>query len=632
MIWSVSNKGFKLCSVGSLFGKKMESKKGKHVLNSLDSAVLDNLIGFVSIQLACRLYNEHVITFQALNHDHVQVIPFLNTIVSKAALDAKTATQTAIVSGAGSGHEPFAHALVGKGGIAASIAGQVFASPSTGQVLQCLRLLSKFSKEILIVVNNYTGDRLNFGLAAERLKVKEGIACKLFCFGDDVSFDLSKISKTGRRGLAGATLLIKCLSSLSEKGYSLDHLYDSAVELTSRIATMSASLSSCDIPGSGTSFTLTDQEMEIGLGIHGESGVMRTERLLSSQELVSLLLDFVMNEAKSPIACRLKETSPRIALLVNNIGGLSNFDLNIVCKDAVQECRSRGLVVERILTGTFVSSFSMNGVSLTVMLVDDDVLDMLDAPSQCPALSSNRFRRVNTDPILVLEKEVKDKSVWIPIPGLTQESFRKVLVTASEALISVEGVLNQLDKQGGDGDCGLTCRKGAEALKKLLSESDSCPSFLEIGDLCSNEMGGTSGAIYSLLMTSIHDSVVKDRNSNESNTDINGVIKFWSRALERSLETVTLYSWATEGDRTMLDTLFSVLKLLKTLSSTSNDSTKVIWEKIASEAESGCRATSLMTSNAGRSLYANQDLTRGNQDPGAVGVLTWIQAVSRLFV
>ena len=103
------------------------------------------------------------------------------------------------------------HGFVGSGGLDASVAGQVFASPSTGQVMETLRLLSKSFDEILIVVNNYTGDRLNFGLAAERSKLEIGIKCKLFCFGDDVAFDANKNAKTGRRGLAGGILLNKCL-------------------------------------------------------------------------------------------------------------------------------------------------------------------------------------------------------------------------------------------------------------------------------------------------------------------------------------------------------------------------------------------------------------------------------------
>lgn len=557
------------------------------------------------------------------------MIPSLNTIISKAALDAKLATPTAIVSGAGAGHEPFAHALVGKGGIAASVAGQVFASPSAGQVFNILKLVSKYSKEILVVVNNYTGDRLNFGLAVERLRIEEGVGCRLFCFGDDVSFDTEAVKKTGRRGLAGGTFLLKCLARLSEEGSSLEQLYDTAVRLTSRIATMSVSLSACDIPGSGTSFTLSDNEMEVGLGIHGESGVMRSP-LFSSREVVCLLLDSIMDEKKSCIASMLKEGKPSIALLINNIGGLSQFDENIVTMDIIQECQSRELKVARVMIGTFVSSFSMNGVSVSVMIVDDEVLRLLDSPSHCPAFSRNTLRTVNSSPVFNVELVSREgpKSSCKPIPGLTPQLFRQLLMAASESLILVEEILNELDKQGGDGDCGLTCRKGAEAIKRFLSQTDQPLSFLEIAELCALEMGGTSGAIYSLLMTSIHDSVLKD---NGRSTSPEQVLLFWSKALDKSLKTVTLYSWAEEGDRTMMDTLFHVLNLLKGLSLTSPFDLKEIWKMIVKSAEEGCKATASMKSNAGRSLYANQSLTQGKEDPGAVGVLTWIRAMAAFF-
>lgn len=166
---------------------------------------------------------------QAQQHDQLQFVPGLDIIVSKSALNqsSKSGRKVGILAGAGSGHEPVMHGFVGPGGLDASVAGQVFASPSTGQVLEGLRLLSKAYQEVLLVVNNYTGDRLNFGLAAERAKIELGIKCKLFCFGDDVAFDAVRNAKTGRRGLAGGILLNKCLGESDKrfKPYNVLNLF-----------------------------------------------------------------------------------------------------------------------------------------------------------------------------------------------------------------------------------------------------------------------------------------------------------------------------------------------------------------------------------------------------------------------
>lgn len=186
------------------------------MINSLESAVGENLLGYVSnVVISCVLIDAPIQS-QAQLHDQLQFVPSLNIIISKSVTNdsSKTSRRVGILAGAGSGHEPVMHGFVGPAGLDCSVAGQVFASPSTGQVMEGIRLLSKRYKEILLLVNNYTGDRLNFGLAGERAKIELGIKCRLFCFGDDVAFDAVRNAKTGRRGLAGGILLNKCLGQL----------------------------------------------------------------------------------------------------------------------------------------------------------------------------------------------------------------------------------------------------------------------------------------------------------------------------------------------------------------------------------------------------------------------------------
>lgn len=540
--------------------------------------------------------------------------------------------RTAIVAGAGSGHEPSFHGYVGRGGLAASIAGQVFASPSTGQVLKVLKLLSKTYEEILCVVNNYTGDRLNFGLAIEQAKL-QGIKCKLFCFGDDVAFQNN--AKTGKRGLAGVAFLVKCLGAMSQENLTLDQLFERAACLASRIATMSVSLSSCDVPGSGCSFILAPHELELGLGIHGEAGVSRTSNLLTSKQTVQIMVDSLLDKNKSPL--RVDASLKDVALLINNTGGMSLFELNVVVKDTVQELSSRGLVVKRIHVGTLCSSFSMIGVSISLMQVDDAIIRLLDCSSDTAIFnSSDTFRPLNEDSkIADFSDDLMSMNLdqveapFLSMPGLSPSSWSKMLYAAAHAIITVEDLLNKLDKVGGDGDCGLTCRKGAESLISLLKENPH-PSFLSLV-ATSDSMGGTSGAIYSLLFTSLHSSIISlhEKMSLESIQSMSPVqvANFWSDSLANALGVISNYSWAEKGDRTMLDTLFSIKQALEQV--TPADSTEIMVKSVVQAAVDGSQATSRMPCRAGRASYANCESVVDSPDPGAIGVAEWVKAMAK---
>lgn len=322
----------------------------------------------------------------------------------------------------------------------------------------------------------------------------EGVSTDLFCFGDDVAFCGSKREgiKTGKRGLAGCILLNKCLGSLAKRGCSLSQVMNYATELTNKIGTMSVSVTSCNVPGSGTTFELGPDEMELGLGIHGESGILRT-KLLASNEVVCLIMDNLLDPTKSPIAHALTiDASKRVAVLVNNLGGLSNFELNIVSRDIIEELERKGIKIERILVGSYVTSFSMNGFSISLMLVDDEIIKLLDDEALTSVFNSThvqktQFQVINSDPVFYLDKKTDNKETvaneWISVPGCSQALFRSLLKIAAESMVANEGLLNQLDRIGGDGDCGLTCKKGSLAILKLLN-SETTPRFLDLAAIC----------------------------------------------------------------------------------------------------------------------------------------------------
>lgn len=411
--------------------------------------------------------------------------------------------------------------------------------------------------------------------------------------------------------------------ALADKGLTLDQLFSRAESMAARIATMSVSLTSCDVPGSGSSFTLADNELELGLGIHGEPGVRRTNTLLTSREAVHTILESIVSVLQ-PVR------GSRVALLVNNIGGLSNFDLNVVTRDAVIECQERGLVTERLLVGSYCTSFSMTGVSLSLMLLDDETLHLLDADCDVPAFSSSTFLQVNPDPEhRVVQSDHELGHDWVNVPGLTKDHFKCMVRAGAEAMINAEELLNDLDRCGGDADCGLTARKGASAIIRFIDETKQTPSFLDLAAITSQEMGGTSGAIYSLLFTSVHSSL-KSLAETEREDSLHQRITFWAQALETAIQTVSRYSWAEPGDRTMLDTVHAVQQVL--LKITGNDSGPEILRLVASAATSGAKATATMDARAGRSSYASEDTIRSQADAGAVGVAIWINAAVKAYL
>jgi dihydroxyacetone kinase len=392
-------------------------------------------------------------------------------------------------------------------------------------------------------------------------------------------------------------------------------MFDHAVRIGSLIATMSVSLTSCDVPGSGASFELADNEVELGLGIHGEPGVRRTSTLLTSKEAVITMMDAITSSLS------IKE-GQRIAVLVNNTGGLSNFDLNIVTNDVLEEIEKRKLQLDRLLVGSYCTSFSMTGVSISFIRTDDEIVQLLDRKSNTPLFNPAPVMKINPDPVHEVAVNATSgqgsRSEWIDVPGVTREQFAHMVSAAASSMIEAEQLLNDLDRCGGDADCGLTAKKGATAILFFMETTKRAPSFYELADITSHEMGGTSGAIYSLLFTSVHSSIKSVNYSGARVKSREDVIDFWARALSQSLRTVTTYSLAEPGDRTMLDTIHAVVQCLS--------KETVSLPEIADAAREGAASTASMRAKAGRSSYATSDTIAHQPDAGAVALATWISA------
>ena len=296
------------------------------------------------------------------------------TVVLRADLGSPEARQVALVSGGGSGHEPAHAGYVGSGMLHAAVAGDVFTSPSTDAVLAAIRATAGPAGALLIV-KNYTGDRLNFGLAAELARA-EGIPVETVVVADDVALR-DTVEPARRRGIAGTVLVHKVAGAASAAGLDLAAVAAEARAAASAVGTMGVAMGACTVPGGKPGFILAADEMELGLGIHGEAGVRRA-RFASADAVVDELLSTILTDLVPP-------QGGRVALLVNGLGGTPSMELAIVARKALLMLQSRGLQVARAWSGNLLTALEMPGVSLSILVLDDARLARLDAPTAAPA-------------------------------------------------------------------------------------------------------------------------------------------------------------------------------------------------------------------------------------------------------
>lgn len=548
-------------------------------------------------------------------------------IIREDVDELRKAGKVTLISGGGSGHEPSHAGFVGKGMLTAAVAGAVFTSPPTKSILAAIRAVGREnSGGTLLIVKNYTGDRLNFGFAAERAKA-EGMKVDMVVVGEDCALS-SKDKTAGRRGLCGTVLIHKIAGALAEEGKSLEEITQVAKSAAQAMGTIGVSLAPCSLPGSLPSFILGSDEMELGLGIHGEPGVKRV-KLEKADDVVKTMIDH-MSDVQSGATYKLSlKQGDRVALVVNNLGGTSVLELNIVTRAAITYLtKEKGVQVDRVYVGSFMTSLEMAGVSVTLLHLDETRAHCLDQSTTAPAwphvsLSpTTGCLRTDKPPLEVPQVNVEDKKA-VTSEKLTAlgEQVYVVLSHVADALLAAEGKLNELDNLAGDGDCGSTLSRGASAIKEALGsrEAPGLPCngpeelLLSLANLCEDHMGGSSGVFYSLFLTS---GTVHLRSDSSA--------RAWAKAWEAGVQAIMRYGGAEPGDRTMLDALHPAGSTLTSQLASGTESIEAL--KIAVEAaEHGAQSTSTMAARAGRSSYVSEKHLN-SPDPGALAVAIWFRA------
>jgi dihydroxyacetone kinase len=519
--------------------------------------------------------------------------------------------QVAVIAGGGSGHEPAHAGYIGIGMLSAAVVGEVFTSPSSDSVLAAIKAASG-EPGALLVVKNYTGDRLNFGLAAEMARA-EGISVEMVIVDDDVAMK-GTVLATGARGLAGTIFIHKLVGAAAAEGRSLADVTAVGRAAVESLATMGVSFSAGTSPAVGrASFELGEHEMELGLGIHGEPGVKRM-RLQTADELTETLLAEVLKHGRFG-------DEKRVAVMVNNLGATTEMELAIVARHAMSFLESKGFSVERMYAGTFLSSLDMAGISITILGVNDEWLRWLDAVTTAPAWP-NALKQHPGQPQAQIAGEV---STIVSSPtgrGAQSEAGRKTkhaIEAACVALLGAEGELTEMDRVTGDGDLGTSMERAAKAVQGAVGSyplDDVPATFRAIGHTLRRELGGSSGPLYGVLFLRCGGVLEK--------SGATGLAK-WAEALDQGCRAISELGGAKPGDRTMLDALDPFVKALKK-GGGGKASREAILAAVEA-AERGVEATTRMKPRLGRSSYLG-DRVLGYPDPGAKAVAVWLRAAT----
>ena len=498
----------------------------------------------------------------------------------------REAVPVALISGGGAGHEPAHAGFVGAGMLTAAVSGGVFASPSVDAVLDGIRAVTG-SAGALLIVKSYTGDRLNFGLAAQ-LAQDEGYAVETVVVGDDIALGDAD-THAGARGLAGTVLVHKIAGALAASGADLAEVAERARSVAGRLATMGVALRPGTMPGSGeATFEIDEDRIELGLGIHGESGVEQVPHR-PADELAAELVDRVL-------AARPLDDGARVALLVNGLGGTPPAELSVLTRAAHRLLGERGLRVERTYEGSVMTSLEMAGASVTLLPLEEGETDLLDAPTASLAWPGGDGPVERHDDVPVPEAAADAAD-----PGDPDPQVRAAVDAACQAVLDDESRLTELDQVVGDGDLGEALARGARAWQEHPADGSAAYLLRVLSARCRRAIGGTSGPLYAAGLVAAAQAL-------EDGAD-------WPGALTAGVDGIQGLGGAEPGDGTMVDALRPAA-----------DAAPDGWEAVLAATEQGVRSTVEGVSRKGRASYVGAR-GQGHPDPGAEAVLTWLRAI-----
>ncbi|WP_312953046.1 dihydroxyacetone kinase subunit DhaK [Superficieibacter sp.] len=497
-------------------------------------------------------------------------------VVARADWDK---SRVAVISGGGSGHEPAHAGFVGKGMLTAAVCGDLFASPSVDAVLNAIVAVTG-DRGCLLIVKNYTGDRLNFGLAAEKAK-RHGLKVEMVIVADDIALPDNKQP----RGIAGTALVHKIAGYAAEHGKSLSEVRAIAQEACDNLYSLGVAMQTCNLPGSDDEEgRIAPGQAELGLGIHGEPGASTLDTH-NSKAIIDALVTPLREQAGDG----------RFAVLINNLGGVSALEMALLTKELAHSALKEQIAY-LIGPAPLVSSLDMKGFSLSLLRLNERFEQALNGSVETVGWQKPvAFAPLKTVPHSKIHDSVETQPSENLLVGAQVNA-------ATRTLIELESRLNALDAKVGDGDTGSTFAEGARDIAQLLEHgklplNNSAQLLQLVGERLATVMGGSSGVLMSIFFTAAGQAVEKGAKLPD--------------ALLTGLNQMKHYGGAEPGDRTLIDALQPALEALR-----DGD-----LHAAAQAAQRGAESTaSMQKAGAGRSSYVNSQNLDGVTDPGAVAV------------
>ena len=486
--------------------------------------------------------------------------------------------KVALISGGGSGHEPAHAGFVGSGLLTAAVCGEVFASPSVDAVLAGILAVTGPSG-CLLIVKNYTGDRLNFGLAAEKARAL-GLKVEVVIVDDDIALP----NDIQARGIAGTVFVHKVAGAQAEQGKTLEEVTNFAKMAASSVYSLGLSLMTCSIPGIDHQERIEPGMAELGLGIHGEPGARKVHHDTAT-DAIELVLSNLANKI---------EKDRKYAVLLNNLGGCTALEMAIVAGEIEKSELSPSF---SYLYGPalLMTSLNMQGFSISILKLTQELEEALLFP--VPGEVWPQAKKLESPEILAVPQALEN-TAWI---ASEQPQVRNLVLKCCDVLEQQEKFLNELDAKIGDGDTGSSLANAARSFRKAIDEfplKDNAQFFSAVSELLSRSMGGSSGVLMAIMFSAAANKVKSGKD--------------WKSALHAGLQRVMEMGGARPGDRTFIDALGPALEKLQ-------ENNNLIEAARAARLGSD-RTRDMISAKAGRAAYVPKEYLTGVPDPGAEAV------------
>jgi dihydroxyacetone kinase len=529
------------------------------------------------------------------------------------------AGEVAVVIGGGSGHYPAFAGVVGPGLAHAAVVGNVFASPSTQQVLNVCRTANS-GGGIFLSYGNYAGDVMNFNQAQQQL-IDEGIPCRTVVVTDDI-MSASKDEFAKRRGIAGGLFVFKIAGAAAEAGYNLEEVTRVAALANARARTIGVAFSGCTLPGQDHPlFTVPTGRMGVGLGIHGEPG-LREINIPTAAELADELVAQLLDETPDGVSIG---AGTRLALILNGLGGVKYEELYVLYNNIQAILQKKEITIIEPEVGEMVTSFEMAGVSLTFVWLTPELEELWGKPSYTPGYRKGSVSLQSSNSLSV---EVVADEIIVPQGSMESQKCAKVILDAFKAIDSVitshKDELGLLDSYAGDGDHGIGMARGSHAGLKGAEQfasqgAGAGATLIRAADEWSDKAGGTSGVIWGIILR--HIGLKFGDAKAPTAEDV-------ANSISEATHEVIKFGKASLGDKTLLDALLPFSEKLRAEVDLGK-SISVAWSTASSAAFDSAQSTSQLLPKIGRARpHAEKSL--GHPDPGAISLAYITRAVGEV--